>query len=91
MAVLPLFLKLHVSLGRKAPEHPNSRRAIDCSGSLAPFDAALSTVITMDGDPAVEPELDSFSLTLPLPYRVALVTVLGALPSDALLHIANEA
>ncbi|TVY82634.1 Protein ERD1-like protein [Lachnellula suecica] len=27
----------------------------------------------MDGDPAVEPDLDSFSLTLPLPYRVALV------------------
>lgn len=31
----------------------------------------------MDGDPAVEPELDSFSLTLPLPYRVALLVVLG--------------
>jgi hypothetical protein len=31
----------------------------------------------MDDDPAVEPELDSFSLTLPLPYRVALVVVLG--------------
>jgi hypothetical protein len=31
----------------------------------------------MDGDPSVEPELDSFSLTLPLPYRVALVVVLG--------------
>jgi hypothetical protein len=31
----------------------------------------------MDGDPAVEPEFDSFSLSLPLPYRVALVVVLG--------------
>jgi hypothetical protein len=31
----------------------------------------------MDGDPAVEPELDSFSLTIPLPYRVALTVVLG--------------
>ena len=31
----------------------------------------------MDGDPAVEPELDSFSLVLPLPYRVAIVLVLG--------------
>lgn len=31
----------------------------------------------MDGDPAVEPELDSFSLLLPLPYRVALIIVLG--------------
>jgi len=31
----------------------------------------------MDGDPRVEPELDSFSLTLPLPYRAALVIVLG--------------
>lgn len=26
---------------------------------------------------SVEPELDSFGLTLPLPYRVALVIVLG--------------
>jgi len=32
----------------------------------------------MDLDPSVEPELDSFSLTLPLPYRVALIIVLGA-------------
>ncbi len=31
----------------------------------------------MDGDPAVEPEVDSFSLALPLPYRVAIITVLG--------------
>lgn len=31
----------------------------------------------MDGDPAVEPELDSFSSVLPLPYRVALIIVLG--------------
>ncbi|RDW68555.1 hypothetical protein BP5796_09212 [Coleophoma crateriformis] len=31
----------------------------------------------MDGDPAVENELDSFSLTLPLPYRIALAIVLG--------------
>jgi hypothetical protein len=32
----------------------------------------------MDGDPAVEPELDGFSRILPLPYRVALIIVLGA-------------
>jgi hypothetical protein len=31
----------------------------------------------MDLDPSVEPELDSLSLTLPLPYRVALIVVLG--------------
>lgn len=31
----------------------------------------------MDGDPAVEPQLDSFSLTFPLPYRVAFIVVLG--------------
>lgn len=31
----------------------------------------------MDGDPAVEPELDGFSRVLPLPYRVALIIVLG--------------
>ena len=34
----------------------------------------------MDGDPSVEPELDSFSLYLPLPYRVALIIVLGMTP-----------
>jgi hypothetical protein len=39
----------------------------------------------MDGDPAVEPELDSFSLTLPLPYRVALIIVLGMVSCDKLL------
>lgn len=31
----------------------------------------------MDGDPAVEPELDAFSLLLPLPYRIAVILVLG--------------
>lgn len=31
----------------------------------------------MDGDPAVESRLDSFSLTFPLPYRVAFIVVLG--------------
>lgn len=40
----------------------------------------------MDGDPGVEPELDSLSLTLPLPYRVALVTVLG-MPSPFYLFL----
>lgn len=31
----------------------------------------------MDGDPAIEPELDTFSLILPLPYRIAVILVLG--------------
>lgn len=31
----------------------------------------------MDGDPAVESELDSFSLTFPLPYRVGFIITLG--------------
>ena len=31
----------------------------------------------MDEDPAVEPELDAFSLILPLPYRIAVIFVLG--------------
>lgn len=31
----------------------------------------------MDGDPRVEPQLDSFSLTFPLPYRIAFIVVLG--------------
>ena len=38
----------------------------------------------MDGDPAVEPELDGFSRVLPLPYRVALIIVLG-MPAWVLL------
>ncbi|KAL3417960.1 EXS family protein [Phlyctema vagabunda] len=40
----------------------------------------------MDGDPAVESELDGFSLTLPLPYRVALLVVLGVWAWGANLH-----
>lgn len=47
----------------------------------------------MDGDPAVEPELDSFSLTFPLPYRVALTVVLGIssdLQLEALLTVEQE-
>lgn len=31
----------------------------------------------MDGDSVVEPELDTFSLLFPLPYRVAIILVLG--------------
>ncbi|KAL2023469.1 hypothetical protein VTK56DRAFT_2465 [Thermocarpiscus australiensis] len=30
------------------------------------------------GDPAVDPQLDSFSLTFPLPYRVAFIIILAA-------------
>ncbi|KAI0018337.1 EXS family protein [Xylariomycetidae sp. FL0641] len=40
----------------------------------------------MDGDPAVEPELDSFSLTFPLPYRVAFIVVLGVWGWGVNLH-----
>ena len=36
----------------------------------------------MEADPTVEPELDGFSLILPLPYRIAVIFVLGML----LLH-----
>ena len=36
----------------------------------------------MDGDPAVEPELDTFSLILPLPYRIAVILVLGMADVD---------
>lgn len=31
----------------------------------------------MDGDPYVEPDLDAFSRILPLPFRVAIILVLG--------------
>ena len=34
----------------------------------------------MDGDPAVGSRLDSFSLTFPLPYRVAFIVILGMPP-----------
>lgn len=40
----------------------------------------------MDGDPAVEPEVDSFSLVLPLPYRVAIIIVLGVWAWGLNLH-----
>jgi hypothetical protein len=32
----------------------------------------------MDGDPAVEHQLDQFSLAFPLPYRIAFIVILGA-------------
>jgi hypothetical protein len=31
----------------------------------------------MDPDPVEEPQLDAFSLALPLPYRVAIIAVFG--------------
>ena len=34
----------------------------------------------MEADPTVEPELDGFSLILPLPYRIAVIFVLGQSP-----------
>ncbi|KAI9832431.1 MAG: hypothetical protein M1819_004420 [Sarea resinae] len=40
----------------------------------------------MDGDPRVEPALDSFSLFLPLPYRVSLILVLGVWAWGLNLH-----
>lgn len=43
----------------------------------------------MDGDPAVEPELDTFSLTFPLPYRIAFVLVLGTVDVLDLCSSAN--
>ncbi|CAK7267208.1 protein-ER retention protein [Sporothrix epigloea] len=40
----------------------------------------------MDGDASVEPALDAFGLTLPLPYRVALIVVLATWGWGANLH-----
>ncbi|KAL8803201.1 MAG: hypothetical protein Q9182_003302 [Xanthomendoza sp. 2 TL-2023] len=40
----------------------------------------------MDGDPAVESPLDSFSLILPLPYRIAFILVLGVWAWGVNLH-----
>jgi len=39
----------------------------------------------MDDDPTVEPALDAFSLFLPLPYRVAIIIVLGNLDAGRYL------
>jgi len=44
----------------------------------------------MDLDPSVEPELDSLSLTLPLPYRVGLIIVLGNYIAQRVRHIIND-
>lgn len=40
----------------------------------------------MDGDPAVESKLDTFSLILPLPYRIAVILVLGVWAWGVNLH-----
>ncbi|AEO53206.1 hypothetical protein MYCTH_2294232 [Thermothelomyces thermophilus ATCC 42464] len=40
----------------------------------------------MDGDPAVESGLDSFSLTFPLPYRVAFIIILAVWGWGVNLH-----
>ncbi|KAI4093816.1 MAG: hypothetical protein L6R37_007338 [Teloschistes peruensis] len=40
----------------------------------------------MDGDPAVDSELDTFSLILPLPYRIAFILVLGVWAWGVNLH-----
>jgi hypothetical protein len=43
----------------------------------------------MDGDPAVESQLDTFSRILPLPYRVALIIVMG-MPSFPFTTITTD-
>lgn len=40
----------------------------------------------IEGDPAVDPEFDSFSLVLPLPYRVAIIIVFGVWAWGLNLH-----
>ncbi|KAF2196322.1 EXS-domain-containing protein [Delitschia confertaspora ATCC 74209] len=40
----------------------------------------------MDGDPAIEPELDGFTRIFPLPYRVAIIIVLGVWAWGLNLH-----
>lgn len=40
-----------------------------------------------DASPAEEPELDTFCLLLPLPYRLALLTVLGVWLWGVNLHV----
>jgi len=40
-----------------------------------------------DASPGEEPELDTFCLLLPLPYRLALLTVLGVWLWGVNLHV----
>ncbi|KAF9879224.1 putative EXS family protein [Colletotrichum karsti] len=44
----------------------------------------------MDGDPKVESELDSFSLTFPLPYRIGFIIVLAVWGWGANLHYLHK-
>jgi len=44
----------------------------------------------MDGDPIVEPQLDKFSLILPLPYRIAVIFVLGMRPLPLVLQMSSD-
>ncbi|CAN8099413.1 unnamed protein product [Discula destructiva] len=44
----------------------------------------------MDGDPAVESQLDSFSLTFPLPYRVAFIVVAAVWGWGLNLHYLHD-
>lgn len=45
----------------------------------------------MDGDPAVEPELDTFSLVLPLPYRIAVIFIAGMISvTEHARYLAND-
>ncbi|TEA16580.1 Protein ERD1-like protein 1 [Colletotrichum sidae] len=44
----------------------------------------------MDGDPKVESELDSFSLTFPLPYRIGFIIVLAVWGWGVNLHLLHQ-
>ncbi|KAH6634084.1 EXS family-domain-containing protein [Chaetomium sp. MPI-SDFR-AT-0129] len=44
----------------------------------------------MDGDPAVESQLDSFSLTFPLPYRIAFIVILAVWGWGLNLHFLHR-
>ncbi len=41
----------------------------------------------MDGDPAVEPQLDPFSRVFPLPYRVGFIVTLGQSAAPSMVFL----
>lgn len=84
LVVIPTFDLLHQLLLSSASDVHSSHSFVST------FDATNSAPLIMDGDGYVEPELDSFGLTLPLPYRVAFIIVLGMAHSSS-IHVVMSA
>ena len=78
MGALTLAIASHLLAGRRSFDI--SELCISTNYRVSYFlghSLAHSAKHTMAGEGAVEPELDSFSLTFPLPYRVGFIATLG--------------